>query len=65
MPIEPASRELVPTSDVPNYLGHISRVKVYQLIKQGELKKVKIGKRSFVLKSSIDAFIDRLIEDLS
>ncbi len=42
--------------------GGISRSKVYQLIRAGELKPVKIGRRTFVPETSWQAFVDRLTD---
>lgn len=42
------------------YLGGVSKVKVYELINAGELKKVKIGRRSFITDESLDAYLERL-----
>lgn len=41
------------------YLGKISRTKIYDLIKSGELQKIKIGSSSFIPRTSLDAFIDQ------
>jgi excisionase family DNA binding protein len=42
--------------------GGISRSKVYQLIAAGQLKPVKIGRRTFVPETSLQAFFNRLTE---
>lgn len=42
--------------------GGISRSKVYQLIAAGDLKPVKIGRRTFVPEASLQAFFDRLTD---
>jgi excisionase family DNA binding protein len=41
-------------------LGGIGRTKLYRLIKDGELKSVKIGKRRFIPDSAIAAYIEGL-----
>ncbi|MCB1681558.1 MAG: helix-turn-helix domain-containing protein [Alphaproteobacteria bacterium] len=38
----------------------LGRTKIYQLINSGELKARKIGKRTFVLKGDLDAFLKNL-----
>jgi predicted DNA-binding transcriptional regulator AlpA len=45
--------------------GGISRSKIYQLIRDKELCRVKIGARSFITESSLRAFVDRLVEAAS
>ncbi|SPM27187.1 helix-turn-helix domain-containing protein [Mycobacterium terramassiliense] len=40
-------------------LGGISRTTIYDLINQGELVHVNIGRRGFVTAASIDAYIER------
>jgi excisionase family DNA binding protein len=41
-------------------LGDISRSHLYELIESGEIKKVNIGRRSFVTTESIEAYVARL-----
>lgn len=41
-------------------LGGISRSMVYELINQGELAVVKIGRRSFITEDSLQSFVQRL-----
>ncbi|MEV0851472.1 helix-turn-helix transcriptional regulator [Nocardia fluminea] len=55
-----AIRRLIPISTAAAYLGGISKVTVYALINRGELKKVNVGRRSFVTAQSINDYIDRL-----
>lgn len=38
----------------------VGRSMVYELLKSGELERVKIGRRSLVLASSIESYINRL-----
>jgi excisionase family DNA binding protein len=40
----------------------IGRSTLYELIEKGELKKVNIGRRSFITAASLKAFVDRLAE---
>ena len=37
---------------------------LYKLMRQNELRRVKIGGKAFLLQSDIDAFIDRQVADL-
>ena len=46
-------------------LGDISRSHLYELIESKEIKKVNIGRRSFVTAESIHAFVARLAGDAS
>ena len=46
-------------------IGGISRRQVYKLIDAGELQRVKIGARAFLVRKSIDAYIARLVEATS
>ncbi|WP_419826162.1 helix-turn-helix domain-containing protein [Sphingomonas sp.] len=41
----------------------IKKSKAYELISSGDVEAVKIGRRTLVLKASIDALIKRGIED--
>lgn len=41
-------------------LGGLGRTHIYELVKSGDLKMVKIGRRSFVTRSSISAYVDRI-----
>lgn len=52
---------LVAMPDVPNYLGDISRSKIYELVANGELKRIRIGRRAFISGESIAGFIDKLL----
>ena len=46
-------------------LGDISRLHLYELIESKEIKKVNIGRRSFVTAESIYAYVARLAEGAS
>jgi len=46
--------------DTGQALGGIGRTKVFELIKNGELRAVKIGRRTFVVAESVSDFIRRL-----
>lgn len=41
-------------------LGNISRTKTFELIRNGDLPSVKIGRRRLVPDSAIDAYLERL-----
>jgi hypothetical protein len=49
----------VPVAEARQALGGISPAAFYELVQGGELRLVKIGRRSFVLMSTIDEFIER------
>lgn len=52
---------LVPTADVgPNYLGGIGLTTVHKLVGDGALVQVHIGRRSFITRRSIEAYVDLL-----
>lgn len=52
---------LVPVVDVgPKCLGGLGLTKVYELINDGQLVKCNIGRRGFVTRKSIEAYVDRL-----
>ncbi len=51
---------LAPIPDAQIMLGEISRSHLYELIERGEIKKVNIGRRSFVTIESIEAYVARL-----
>ena len=42
-------------------LTDLGRTKVYQLLDDGELLSVHIGKRRLIIRASIDAYIEKLI----
>lgn len=51
---------LIPIPAVQAELGGISRTTVYELIGNGELTKVNIGRRSLVTEESLTAYLTRL-----
>ena len=62
----PAEALLIPIGKVNQpEIGGISRRQVYKLIDAGELQRVKIGARTFLVRKSIDAYIARLVEATS
>jgi excisionase family DNA binding protein len=52
---------LVAMPDVPKYLGDISRSKIYELVANGELTRIRIGRRAFISGESIAGFLDKLL----
>jgi hypothetical protein len=42
-----------------------SRSGVYKLVRNSELKLIKIGARSFITRASLTAYVDRLVEAAS
>ena len=54
---------LIPIPAVQAILGNISRTTVHELFKSGDLKKVRIGSRSFATTESVTAYVARLSED--
>jgi excisionase family DNA binding protein len=52
-------RRLYSMEQVALILG-LSRTKVYQLVRSGDLVSVKIGKRRMVFRESIDEYVERL-----
>jgi predicted DNA-binding transcriptional regulator AlpA len=58
--MDTTNNSLVRIPEARRLLGGISHTVIYQLINRNEIRRVKIGARSFVTRSSIDAYIDRL-----
>ena len=54
---------LVPIPDTCSKLGGVSRTTVYELVNQGHLVKVNIGRRGFITAESLAAYVDRLSEE--
>ena len=46
-------------------LGGISRTTLYELIERDELVRVNIGRRAFITRASLDAYVDRLSQGAS
>jgi hypothetical protein len=57
-------RLLVSIPDAIN-MFEISHSMLYKLIRQGELKRAHIGRRAFITRASIDAYVARLTEAAS
>ncbi|WP_237077237.1 helix-turn-helix domain-containing protein [Mycobacteroides abscessus] len=51
---------LLSIPDAQVSLGGIGRTMIYQLIQRGEIVKVNVGRRGFITRKSLDAYIDRL-----
>lgn len=47
------------------WLGGLGRTSVYELIKQGHLTQVHVGRRSFITSKSLAAYVDRISEEAS
>jgi hypothetical protein len=54
---------LTPITGACTALGGVGRTKVYELVNQGELVKVNIGRRGFITTESLTAYVDRLAEE--
>ncbi len=52
---------LVAMPKVPGFLGDISRSEVYKLVSEGELTRVRIGRRAFISGESIAAFLRKVL----
>jgi hypothetical protein len=59
MPEEPR-RLLVPIPGACSELGGVSRTTIYELVKNGDLVKVNIGRRGFITGKSLAAYVNRL-----
>jgi helix-turn-helix protein len=54
-------KRLVPIPEArQHWLGGIGHTTIYDLIKRGEIVKVRIGRRSFVTSDSLAAYVDRV-----
>lgn len=53
-------RLLIPIPGAQSQLGGVSRTTVYNLVNEGELTKVNIGRRGFITAKSLEAYVDRL-----
>lgn len=54
---------LISIPDTGQILGGITRVAVYHLINQGNLQRVKVGRRAMITATSIDAYVARITEE--
>ena len=53
---------LYPLPVAQEVLGNLGRTSLYELIKSGDIKTVKIGARTFVTKLELEDFVKRLTE---
>jgi hypothetical protein len=53
-------RLLIPGAEARHKLGGIGWTKFCELMKEGELERVNIGRRSFVTARSLYAYVERL-----
>jgi hypothetical protein len=56
------NRLLVPYDEAMHKLGGLGRTKFYELVDNGQLTRVKIGRRGFITAESLGALVDRLSE---
>jgi hypothetical protein len=56
---------LVPVPEARAMLGGIGHTTIYELFKSRALVRVNIGRRAFVTRESLDAYVDRLTEAAS
>jgi excisionase family DNA binding protein len=53
------SSKLISVLEALSYIG-VGRTNSYEILKLGHIKPVKIGRRTFVIKSELDSWIDSL-----
>jgi excisionase family DNA binding protein len=53
---------LCPLDESQAQLGGIGRTTLYDLIATGQLKPVKIGRRTFIPQTELDAYVKRISE---
>ena len=58
----PTGRLLTPYNEATQALGGIGRTMLFELINDGHLEKVNIGRRGFITSSSINAYVNSLTE---
>ncbi|MDG5483342.1 helix-turn-helix domain-containing protein [Mycolicibacterium gadium] len=58
--VDTKPRLLVSISDAREVLGGIGHSTIYELVSQGEIIKVNIGRRGFITSESLDAYVSRL-----
>lgn len=56
---------LVPIPASCQALGGISRTTLYELVDNGDLVRVNIGRRALITQASLDAYVDRLSQTAS
>ena len=55
------TRRLVAIADATAELGGVSRSTIYDLVNQGHLTKVNIGRRGFITAESLDGYVESLM----
>lgn len=50
-------REMYPVEETLDRIGGISRTTFYKLVKDGHIKTVKLGRRTFVMAEEIERFL--------
>lgn len=58
-----ADRRLYSLDEAMEYLGGITKPTLYELINQENVQRVKIGRRSFITRESLDQYIERQIQE--
>ena len=58
--VDTASKRLVSIPEARQVLGGIGHTTIYELINQGQIVKVNIGRRGFITSESLEAYVDRL-----
>lgn len=62
--MDDTSQQLIlPTPSARRLLGNIGHSKLYDLVNRGELVKVNVGRRGFITRASIDAYVARLTDE--
>jgi excisionase family DNA binding protein len=56
--VEEKDRRIATLQEASNLLGRLSRSKIYDLIDEGKLRRVKLGGRTFVTRASLDNYLD-------
>ena len=59
-PTYQGDRVLLSIDQARHQLGGISRTTVYELINSGDLERVKLGGRAFIVSESLSKLVDRL-----
>lgn len=54
------SRLIMPVPEARRSLGDIGKTTFYRLVKDGRLKVVKIGQRTFVAAAEVERFVNEL-----
>ena len=63
MSFSPSDQLLHPIPEARARLGNIGHSKFYQVVASGQLKLVKIGRRSFVTSDELERFINALSDE--